>query len=135
MPLVHWDDSFSVNVAEIDRQHKQLVSMLNELDDALNRGNERDVVDNIVNGLIDYTATHFQTEERYFDQFGYPETGSHKKEHFAFVRKASEFKYCFEKGKMSLAIELKNFLGDWIENHIKVTDKKYSQFFNDRGLK
>ena len=135
MALINWDDSFSVNVAEIDRQHKNLVSMINELDNAMKQGKGKDVVDKVVDGLIDYTATHFQTEETYFDRFGYPEANSHKREHFAFVRKASEFKYGFAKGKISLAIEIKNFLGDWIQNHIKVTDKKYSKFFNERGLK
>ena len=115
MALIKWNDSFSVNVAEIDQQHQKLVSM--------------------INGLISYTATHFKTEERYFTQFGYPETDSHKKEHAAFVQKVSDFKDGFEEGKLSLSIEVMNFLSDWLQNHIKGTDKKYSQFFNEKGLR
>lgn len=135
MALIQWDVSFSVKVAEIDQQHQKLVSMINELNDAMKQGKGKDVLGKIVNGLISYTATHFNTEEKYFDRFGYPETDSHKKEHAAFVKKVSEFKDGFEKGKLGLSIELMNFLSDWLKNHIKVMDMKYSQFFNEKGLK
>ena len=135
MALLKWDDSFSVKVAEIDQQHLKLVSMINELHDAMKQGKGRDVLGGIVSGLISYTATHFNTEEKYFDRFGYPEADSHKKEHIAFVQKVSEFNDGFEKGKLALTIEVVNFLVDWLQKHIKGTDMRYSQFFNEKGLK
>lgn len=135
MALIQWNDSFSVKVAEIDRQHQKLVSMINDLSDAMKQGKGKDVLGNIISGLVSYTATHFKTEEKYFDQFGYPETDSHKKEHAAFVKKVTDFKDGFEKGKLGLSIKVMNFLSDWLKNHIKKTDMKYSQFFNEKGLK
>jgi len=135
MAMIQWNDSFSVKVAEIDQQHKKLVAMINELHDAMKQGKGKNVLGKIINGLISYTATHFKTEEKYFDRFGYPEKDSHKKEHVAFVKKVSEFKDGFEKGKLSLTLEVMNFLSDWLKNHIMGTDKKYSQFFNEKGLK
>ena len=135
MALVNWDGSFSVNVSEIDQQHKRLVMMINELSDAMKQGKGTDILGKIVNELISYTATHFKTEEKYFDQFGYPDTASHKKEHMDFVQKVSDFKDGFEKGQLTLSIEVMNFLSDWLQNHIKDTDMKYSQFFNEKGLK
>ncbi|MCX5829220.1 MAG: bacteriohemerythrin [Deltaproteobacteria bacterium] len=135
MALIKWSDSFSVNVVEIDKQHQKLVGMINDLDDAMRQGKGKDVLGKIVNGLISYTGTHFKTEERYFDQFGYPEANSHKKEHSDFVAKVSEFKDGFEKGKIGLTIKVMDFLSDWLQNHIKGVDKKYGPFFNDKGLK
>jgi hemerythrin len=134
MDLIKWDDSLSVNVAKIDQQHQDLILMINDLHGAMKQGKGKDVLGKIVNGLINYTATHFKTEEDYFNQFGYPETYSHKKEHIVFVQKVSEFNDGFEKGKLSLSIDVLNFLSDWLRNHIKGTDKKYSQFFNGKGL-
>jgi len=135
MAFINWDDSFSVNVTEIDRQHQKLVAMINDLSDAMKQGKGKEVLGKIINALIDYTATHFKTEEKYFNQFGYPETVSHKKEHTAFVQNVSDFKDKFENEKITLSIEIMNFLSNWLRSHIKGVDKKYSQFFNEKGLK
>ena len=89
----------------------------------------------IVQELVGYTLTHFKTEEKYFDQFGYPETDSHKQEHSDFVKKVGEFKDDFETGKLGLSIPVMNFLSDWLRTHIKGSDKKYGPFFNEKGLK
>ena len=135
MALINWDDSFSVNVAEIDQQHQTLVSMINDLNDAMRQGKGKDVLGTTVGGLISYAATHFKTEETYFDQFGYPEADSHKKEHTDFVKKVTEIQGEFAERKLGLPIEVMNFLCDWFANHIKTTDMRYSQFFNEKGLR
>ena len=135
MALINWNDSLSVKVEEIDQQHKKLIAMINELNDAMRAGKGKDVLGKIVDSLISYTATHFKTEEKYFAQFGYPDTDNHKQEHVAFVKKVTDFKDGFEKKKLSLTIEVMDFLSDWLKNHIMGTDKKYTQFFNEKGLK
>ena len=135
MALIEWNDNLSVNIAEIDKQHRRLVDMINELNDAMKLGKGNAVLGKIINGLIDYTATHFGTEEKYFKTFGYPDAESHKKEHADFVSKVSEFKSGFNKGKLSVSVEVMRFLSQWLQNHIKVIDKKYGPFLNEKGLK
>ncbi len=135
MAFIEWTEALSVKIAIIDRQHQKLVSMINELSDAMKQGKGKETLGRILNGLIAYTTTHFKTEEDYFQQYGYPETDSHKREHDAFVKKVSEFKAGFESGKLSVTIETMNFLRDWLKNHILGTDQKYSQFLNEKGLK
>jgi hemerythrin len=135
MTLIQWNDGFSVNVVEIDRQHQQLIGMINDLDDAMRQGKGKAILGKIINGLASYTATHFRTEESYFDKFGYPEADSHKKVHSDFVKKVSEFKDEFEKGNIALSIQVMDFLSNWLQNHIKGIDKKYGPFFNEKGLK
>ena len=135
MAFIDWNSNLSVNIEEIDSQHKNLIKVINELHEAMKNGKGKDILGKIVNSLIDYTTTHFNTEENYFIKFGYPETGTHKKEHSAFVQKAAQFKEGFEKKEMALTIEVMNFLSDWLKNHIMGTDKKYSQFFIKHGLK
>lgn len=135
MALIEWNDSFSVGVVEIDGQHQKLVTMINDLNDAMRQRKGKDVLGNIVNGLVSYAGTHFRTEEKYFDQFGYPEANSHKQEHADFVNKVAEFKDGFDREKLGLSIEVMQFLSNWLQNHIKRIDKKYSLFFNEKGLK
>ena len=135
MAMITWNNNLSVNVIEIDMQHKKLVAMINDLNDAMKIGKGKEAIGKILNDLIVYTATHFKTEERYFAKFGYPDTADHKKEHAAFVQKVNEFKDGFDTGKVTLTIEVMKFLSDWLFKHIMVIDKNYSKFFNEKGLK
>jgi len=135
MSIIQWNENLSVNVDEIDKQHQKLVGMINDLSDAMSEGKGKDVLGKITNGLIDYTVSHFQTEEKYFDLYKYPDTIKHKKEHSDFVKKVVAFKADFESGKVGLSIQVMYFLSDWLKNHIKVVDKEYGPYFNQKGLK
>jgi hemerythrin len=133
--MIQWDSSLSVSVAEIDGQHQKLVKMINELNDAMRAGKSRDILGKIVTGLISYVRVHFSTEEKYFNQFKYPETDQHKQEHVAFSMKVDDFAKKFQNGQLGISIELMDFLSNWLGKHIKGTDKKYSALFNANGLK
>ena len=135
MALIRWDASMSVHVAEIDQQHQKLVAMINDLHAAMKTKKTKEILGQIIERLIDYAANHFAFEEAYFDQFNYPETASHKKEHDHFVAKVKDVKKDFDAGRLMLSIDIMNFLKDWLQNHIKKTDRRYTQFFNQNGLK
>ena len=134
MAFLEWDDSFSVKVGEIDRQHHELVNMLNHLNDAMKNGKSRDNMGNILDDLTDYAATHFALEEKYFDQFNYLKSFIHKKEHAKFVKKVMEFKHGFDNGHMMLSLDVMTFLKEWLVSHIKGSDKDYTRCFNENGL-
>jgi hemerythrin len=135
MAIIQWSQDLSVNVSEIDVQHQQLVKMINNLDDAMRQGKGKEVLGKIISGLVSYTVSHFGKEEKYFDQFGYPEASAHKAAHASFISKVTEFKKDFETGKLGISIQVMQFLSDWLKEHIKVVDKKYGPFFNQHGLK
>jgi len=135
MPIITWTDSFSVKVVEIDNQHKKLVEMINRLYEAMKVGKSKDVMGEILDNLITYTATHFKTEEKYFDLYHYPEKETHKAEHEKFVETVTKFKNDFESGNAIISIEVMNFLKEWLTNHINGSDKQYTKCFNDQGLK
>jgi hemerythrin len=49
-----WKGKYSVGIASIDRQHRQLVGYLNELFVALNAGKGKEALGEIFSGLIGY---------------------------------------------------------------------------------
>lgn len=134
MAQIIWNDRMSVEVEEIDKQHQKLIEMINALGDAMTNGKGRSVIGEIIEGLADYAVTHFETEEEYFNKFEYPQSAAHKKEHDDFVKRVLEFKKGFEKGELSLSVEVMMFLRDWLKKHIMDEDKKYVPFFNKVGL-
>ena len=135
MALFQWDDSLSVGIAEIDRQHRQLVEMMGKLNDEMRKGKGREVLEKILAGMVNYALLHFETEEKYFAQYTYPEAENHRKIHSAFVDKVSSFKEQYAQGHKGLTIEVMDFLMDWLRNHIKGEDKKYAPYLISKGLK
>ncbi len=134
MALINWNDSLSVNIKEIDVQHQRLISIVNELHDAMKSGKSKEILGKIFIGLQQYVATHFATEEKYMSQFNYPDYNAHKIEHTKLTQKVVELQKKFENGDPVLTLELMNFLKNWLQQHIIGTDKKYGPFLNSRGI-
>lgn len=134
MVLMKWSDDLSVQVTEIDNQHKKLIDIINSLHEAMLEKKSKEMLAGILDELAAYTVYHFSTEEKYMTEFNYIGLLSHKKEHDAFVSKTESFISAYQSNKLGLSMELMSFLRDWVSNHIKGTDKKYSGVFNKNGL-
>lgn len=130
-----WKEEYSVKVKEIDDQHKVLIKLLNKLYDAFMKKEHSTIIGDIIQELTDYASYHFGTEEKYFKRFNYKESEKHLSEHKSFTEKVNEFKKEYEKNKSALTFTIINFLRDWLKNHILISDKKYSDFFAQNGIK
>jgi hemerythrin len=135
MSLITWNDSYNINIKEIDRQHMKLVQIINDLNDAMREGKANDVLAKLLRELVSYTKTHFSNEEGYLDRYGYPDVKAHKLQHIAFVDKISGFSDDFESGRLGVSIEIMKFLKDWLLKHIKGTDMKYVPFLTAKGMR
>ena len=126
---VVWDEAYSVGLPHIDEQHKKLVSMINDLFEVCKRENSSIKVAfaRAFGNAVEYAQTHFQAEEEYLKQAGYPALPEHKKEHESFM---TEIWKQFSKFKedSAAAIGLPRFLKKWLLNHIAVKDKQYAAF-------
>lgn len=134
MPLIDWSRDFSVNIRELDSQHKRLVNLINELHDAMLAGKGRDMLGKVLSGLAEYTAAHFSKEEDVMESNGYPFYTPHKREHTEFAIKVIQTKREFDRGRIVLGTEMMRFLKDWLSNHIIKSDKAYTSFLNGRGI-
>ncbi len=135
MAFINWSDAYSVQIEEIDNQHKKLIDLINELFDSMQKGQSNKVIGRILNDLINYTVFHFKNEEAYFDRFNYEETAEHKAKHKRLVDKVVKIKSDFESGKISVSTDLLKFLKRWLFEHILETDKKYVECFQLNGVK
>ena len=133
--LLAWSDALSVNIAQIDEEHRHLVSLVNRLYQSNRQGAARSVIAAVLDELVAYTANHFQTEEALFQQYGYPEREAHGQAHRQLVEKVQDFQQKFRHGVSELELSLLQFLKDWLINHIMKTDKRYTAFLNGCGVK
>ena len=125
MNYLKWSDKYSVNVTEIDEQHKKLISLVNEMYDAMRVGKGKDILGAVIAELVNYTVYHFHTEELLLQQYNYSKYNEHKEMHDSLSKKARDLKEEFEKGNKPTTIDVMLLLTNWLNAHILVEDKKY----------
>jgi hemerythrin len=134
MAVFTWSDQFSVGVKEFDDHHKQLVSLINQLHDAMSQGQGQNQLAVILKKLIDYTRFHFAAEEKLMTQYKYPAGSEQRLQHDALTKQVLKLQAEFASGKIGMSIAVIEFLKDWLTNHILKTDKAYRAFFNGLGV-
>ncbi|WP_029458631.1 bacteriohemerythrin [Solidesulfovibrio alcoholivorans] len=132
--ILQWDQSLAVNIGDIDEQHQKLVQMICDLHEAMRTGKGKGQVESILRELEEYAVEHFGFEEKLMEKHKYPGYLNHRKEHEKFVDQVIAFGNDFRANRAALTTEVMNFLKNWLVGHIKGTDKKYSSFFNERGV-
>ncbi len=131
--IIRWNDRMSVKVPQFDDQHKQLVIMIHKLNDAMKSGHGRNVVGEILSGLVTYADSHFTQEERYMQQHNFPEYASHKEIHDALRQKVTEVMGDYQQGR-AVPAAIMTFLSDWLINHIMNVDRKYGDYMVKKGV-
>jgi hemerythrin-like metal-binding protein len=135
---LEWDDSFSVGVSLYDHQHQRLVGYINDLYSAITGKADKEIIRRILDGLVEYTLTHFIDEEVEMYRHHFPGFQAHKEEHDRFIETVRSFYIRFRaKDDFShvFCAEIYAVLNQWLQNHILVVDKQYSQFLNDHGVR
>lgn len=134
MPFFEWTDQFSVGVDTFDTQHKKLAGYLNDLHDAMLDGRGNHALASILNGLIEYTKTHFEDEENAMQQYGYEQLEDHRDEHAELTDQVLRFQRQFLAGEAILSVPIMQFLKEWLSHHILETDKQYEGFMREHGV-
>ena len=136
---IKWKQKYSVKVKEIDEQHKELISTMNHLYDVIYHNKKDKSLKSILAELVNYAELHFETEEKYFEQFAYELSEEHKKEHDDFRTKIGDFvkelsSVKDQEHERELSFSLIDFLQEWISDHLMEQDQKYVECFTSHGL-
>lgn len=131
--LIKWDATLMVGVPSIDGQHRKLVDLINQLNEAMKRGQGHAALGDILKEMVDYTRYHFAFEEKLMAQHGYPESKTHLLNHDSLNRQVFEFQIKYAAGKAALTIPAMKFLRSWLMHHIQVTDKEVGAYLHAHG--
>ncbi len=134
MGILEWSEKFSVNISEIDEQHKVLFRCINDLVEAIQTFQEKDALVKVMDELVRYTNVHFSEEEELMKKYSYPEYENHVKEHEKFVGMVEDMRKKYEMGEQTISLQVLDFMVDWLKTHIMGTDMKYAPYLNERGV-
>ncbi|MFV0437636.1 MAG: bacteriohemerythrin [Desulfopila sp.] len=133
METIKWNDSLSVGVQEMNRQHQKLIAMINRLIEEQHTLTEPATIAELIMEMTDYAEEHFRAEEYLMAEYGYDRLRDQEQSHRAFIDKTVEFMEA-KVGPNLLSVALLEYLGSWLTNHILHEDMQYKSFFAGKGL-
>ena len=132
--MIDWNAKYDTGVRRIDRQHKQIVDIINRLYD-LDRTKEEAVMKDVFAKLMKYFETHFRDEEGMMLKGGYPGYPLQKSEHDAFIDTICGYHREFLKGQSLVPINVFNAVWDWFAHHIMKIDMQFTPYFKEKKIK
>ena len=124
MAYIDWDSRRQTGISCIDKQHQRIVADINDLYEVSLKTDQREVLADVMNEMVDYMAKHFTFEEELLDQAGYEFIKAHERMHFLFLNHLDEYHARFRDGE-NVMPEIMGMLKTWWENHITNEDTDF----------
>lgn len=127
-------EKYSLNVAQMDRQHMRLIEIGNAIIGHLHKDADRDDLAGVFNALVEYTQYHFDAEEKMMTLYRYPGAGAHHAKHQDLVRQVTDYGKQVRAGSVPEQADFMKFFESWLAQHIVEEDRAYGEFLNSKGV-
>ena len=135
--IVSWDPKYITGIDLIDKQHKELFIIINQLNEACHIGG--DAVDftfkESMSKMVQYVRVHFSTEDYFLKLIKFPEYEDHKKQHDTLIKSILDAAAQYNSGKAFVPNAFVRTLKDWILSHIAFYDKAYATYVAEQKKK
>ncbi len=125
---IKWGKKFELGVEDIDVQHKRWIEILNRFIDARQNGKEKEILQDILKEIVDYTRYHFETEEQHMQEHNYQLLSKHKQQHASLVSQIGNVIKTLNINETKAVVSLENLLKNWVLKHILTYDKMYGEY-------
>ncbi len=132
MALLKWRDDYSIGVAQIDNEHRQLFDVINEFHDQKQGAVASHDILQMLNKLIQYSESHFRNEEGIMRSMDYADVDQHHQQHDALVGAIFDLAAEVEAGKGTVDLSLHTFLKNWLLDHILQHDMAFADELHKR---
>lgn len=127
-----------LGIEELDRDHAELVHLIQRLDVAIRSDQDQEVRDEALDALVEYMDRHFGAESRLMSDHGYPaeQIRLHEAEHAYLLNRVKRWQQ-ERKGADAgrrLTFDIAAFLSAWVYHHVEGLDVKLARFLKSRGL-
>lgn len=124
MSLITWKDEYSVGVAAVDLEHRELIELINDLDAAMQRQATHATVVQALGEIFARISAHFALEEKIMRDAGYADFGPHKADHESLLDQLADIIHAVEIGDKLDDRDLSSRLNRWFTGHFGSHDAK-----------
>jgi len=125
-PMIEWLPAYAVGVPQIDREHRRLFALAEDMHQAMLAGQGKAALSALLADLVAYTGYHFEHEEQLMRRTGYPGYQDHQKQHERFRASAQAMQERAASGEVTMTIEVMQLLIEWLKSHIAASDRQIS---------
>ncbi len=127
MPLLQWSDRLDVQDDQMNREHVELIRLMNAVHDANSLGSGKKDIVNALDALVRCVVRHFDHEEAHMESIGFEGLRAHKYIHKNLLERVGKYVQDFKDSQSSvLPDDFFEFLKFWLVSHIQGVDTKYS---------
>jgi len=124
MSLITWRDEFSVGVASVDHEHREMIELINELDHGMQDAAAHEEVVRALGEIYARIAAHFALEEKIMRNARYPDYGIHKHDHETLLDELLEVIDSVDEDGHYDRAALSRDLDVWFSDHFRTFDAK-----------
>ena len=126
-----WKEEYSVGIHEIDKQHKEIFTLVNDLSQlcAIDDTKSYGTFKIMLSSAMEYFENHFWEEEKYMQEKNYPMYSEHKNEHGTMLREIKEMAVKIGKDETITINIITSYLKEWYMAHFFGADKEMGDYF------
>ena len=124
MNLIEWKDEFSVGVAAVDLEHRELIDLINDLHGLLGENATLEQVATMLGEIFAQISAHFALEEKFMHESRYPHYATHKDDHEALLDELRGIMDRVEDDGGYDEAALSSELGNWFTEHFRTHDAR-----------
>jgi hemerythrin-like metal-binding protein len=128
MACTSWNEGYCIGVPSIDDEHRELVTVLDEIRASLQSTASQENKAVALRRLAAYTAVHFLHEEKLFVGTGYPRAAIHASKHRNLLLVLASFQ---KTGRYMNLTEQLEFLSRWVIDHLVSEDRRLGEYLNN----
>lgn len=124
MSLLQWRDEFSLGIAEVDHEHRELIELINRLQQDLRAGTDTQKTVSSLGEIYAQIAAHFALEEKMMRTTNYPAYAEHKEDHETLLDDLRDIMDDVEDDGVLDETQLTDDLNRWFGDHFQTHDAK-----------
>jgi len=129
-----WVPAFETGIAEMDAQHKQLITLANQMYASFKFDKNKKEIKENIRSFMDFASYHFGNEENYLEKFNFEFAKEHSADHKLFLKTLSQFQIDYAANKVKFLDNTMESIKKWLFHHFSEVDKKYIPVFKENGM-
>jgi hemerythrin-like metal-binding protein len=133
MSLIEWRDEYSVGIADVDHEHREMIDLINAVHDSIEKNASAEEIADFLGDIYTRIAAHFALEERVMRERAYDEFEDHKEDHERLLDEIRDIMDFHETDGYYSDKDLADQLNRWFSQHFQTRDARLHKHLEQTG--